>query len=98
MDLQLEGKKAIVTGGSRGIGKAIARELAAEGCDVVIGARTEATLREAADEIAADTGRKVVPIVVDMTDADSIKSFVAGAAGVLGGIEILVNNAARVGF
>jgi NAD(P)-dependent dehydrogenase (short-subunit alcohol dehydrogenase family) len=97
MDLQLEGKKAIVTGGSRGIGKAIARELAAEGCDVVIGARTEATLREAADEIASQTGRKVVPIAVDMSDLESIRRFVAGAAEALGGVEILVNNAARVG-
>lgn len=97
MDLQLEGKKAIVTGGSRGIGKAIARELAAEGCDVVIGARTEATLREAADEIAKQTGRKIVPLTVDMSDLESIRRFVAGAAEALGGIEILVNNAARVG-
>jgi NAD(P)-dependent dehydrogenase (short-subunit alcohol dehydrogenase family) len=97
LDLQLEGKKAVVTGGSRGIGKAIARELAAEGCDVVIGARTESTLREAADEIASQTGRKVVPITVDMSDLASIRRFVTGAAEALGGIEILVNNAARVG-
>jgi NAD(P)-dependent dehydrogenase (short-subunit alcohol dehydrogenase family) len=97
MDLQLAGKKAVVTGGSRGIGKAIARELAAEGCDVVIGARTESTLREAADEIAAQTGRRVVPLTVDMADAASIQSFVAGAASALGGLDILVNNAARVG-
>ncbi len=45
MDLQLQGKKAIVTGGSRGMGKAIARQLAREGCDVAIGARTEGMLR-----------------------------------------------------
>jgi len=97
VDLQLNGRKAIVTGGSRGIGKAIARELAAEGCDVVIGARTESTLREAADEIASQTGRKVVPLTVDMTELASIRRFVAGAAEALGGIEVLVNNAARVG-
>ena len=97
MDLQLEGKKAVVTGGSRGIGKAIALVLAQEGCDVVIGARTESTLRQAADEIAAQTGRQVVPLSVDMTDVDSIRRFVAGAADALGGIEVLVNNAARVG-
>ena len=53
MDLQLRGKKAIVTGGSAGMGKAIARQLAREGCDVVVGARTEARLQDAAAEIAA---------------------------------------------
>src|SRR5215216_4991399 len=97
MDLELSGKKAVVTGGSRGIGKAIALTLAQEGCDVVIGARTQSALREAADEIASQTGRKVVPVPVDMTDLASIRHFVAMAAEALGGIEILVNNAARVG-
>ena len=65
MDLQLQGKKAIVTGGSPGMGKAIARQLAREGCDVAIGARTEAPLREAATEIAQETGRKIVSLIVD---------------------------------
>jgi NAD(P)-dependent dehydrogenase (short-subunit alcohol dehydrogenase family) len=97
MNLELTGKRAIVTGGSRGIGKAIALALAQEGCDVAIGARTQSILHEAADEIAAQTGRKVVPLTVDMSDLESIKRFVAGAAEALGGIEILVNNAARVG-
>jgi NAD(P)-dependent dehydrogenase (short-subunit alcohol dehydrogenase family) len=64
MDLQLQGKKAIVTGGSRGMGKAIARQLAREGCDVAIGARTEEPLRRAATEIARETGRKILPLVV----------------------------------
>ena len=59
MDLQLTGKRAIVTGGSKGIGKAVARTLAAEGCDVVIAARTASALEEAADELAAATGRDV---------------------------------------
>ena len=52
MDLQLQGKKAVVTGGSRGIGKAIARQLAMEGCDVAICARNEGPLQESADELA----------------------------------------------
>jgi NAD(P)-dependent dehydrogenase (short-subunit alcohol dehydrogenase family) len=64
---------------------------------VVIGARTEAVLREAATEIAAATGRKITPIVVNMTDAGSIARFISGAAEALGGLEVLVNNAARVG-
>jgi NAD(P)-dependent dehydrogenase (short-subunit alcohol dehydrogenase family) len=97
MDLQLHGKKAVVTGGSAGMGKAIARQLAREGCDVAIGARTEARLRDAATEIAQDTGRKIVPIVVDTLDAESIKRFVQQAAEELGGIQILANCAARVG-
>jgi short-subunit dehydrogenase len=62
MDLQLKGKKAIVTGGSAGMGKAIARQLAREGCDVVVGARTEARLQDAAAEIAEETGRNIVPL------------------------------------
>lgn len=97
MDLQLRDKKAIVTGGSAGMGRAIARQLAREGCDVVIGARTEGPLRDAAKEMAQETGRKVVPIVVDTLNLASIKSFVKQAAEELGGIHILANCAARVG-
>jgi NAD(P)-dependent dehydrogenase (short-subunit alcohol dehydrogenase family) len=97
MDLQLQDKKAIVTGGSRGMGKAIARQLACEGCDVAIGARTEGPLREAAADIARETGRHIVPLVVDTLNADSIKGFVRDAAGALGGVHILANCAARVG-
>jgi NAD(P)-dependent dehydrogenase (short-subunit alcohol dehydrogenase family) len=97
MDLQLQGKKAIVTGGSRGMGKAIARQLAREGCDVGIGARTEGPLREAAAEIARETGRNIVPLAVHTLDAESIKGFVRNAADALGGVHILANCAARVG-
>ena len=97
MDLQLEGKKAVVTGGSRGIGKAIARQLAQEGCDVAICARTEGPLRESAQELSKETGRKVVPIVCDVMDSASIKTFIDQAAAALGGIHILVNSAARIG-
>jgi NAD(P)-dependent dehydrogenase (short-subunit alcohol dehydrogenase family) len=97
MDLQLHDKRAIVTGGSRGMGKAIARQLAREGCDVAIGARSEAPLREAATEIARETKRKIVSLVVDTLDAESIKGFVRQSAETLGGIHILANCAARVG-
>ena len=97
MDLQLHDKKAVVSGGSAGMGKAIARQLAREGCDVAIGARTEARLRATANEIAGETGRKIVPIVVDTLDGESIKAFVGQAAESLGGIHILANCAARVG-
>jgi NAD(P)-dependent dehydrogenase (short-subunit alcohol dehydrogenase family) len=97
MDLQLTGKQAIVTGGSRGIGKAIAWQLAREGCDVAIGARTTGPLHEAATRIAEDTGRKIVPLSLDTMNPDSIKAFVKQAAASLGGIQILANCAARVG-
>lgn len=95
MDLQLEGKRAIVTGGSRGIGKAIARVLAAEGCDVVIAARTGATLEAAAAELSEATGRRVLPATVDTGDGASVRAMVAEAVGALGGVDILVNSAAR---
>ena len=97
MDLQLQGKKAIVTGGSRGMGKATARQLAREGCDVAIGARTEVPLREAAAEITRETGRKIVPLIVDTLNTESIKAFVRESADALGGVHILANCAARVG-
>jgi NAD(P)-dependent dehydrogenase (short-subunit alcohol dehydrogenase family) len=97
MDLQLRGKKAIVTGGSAGMGKAIARQLAREGCDIAIGARTRARLAEAASAIAQETERMVIPLVVDTLDAESIRLFVRHAGEALGGIHILANCAARVG-
>ncbi|HWC28599.1 MAG TPA: SDR family NAD(P)-dependent oxidoreductase, partial [Dehalococcoidia bacterium] len=87
MDLQLQGKHAIVTGGSRGIGKAIARQLALEGCDVAIGARSEGPLKEAAAEISKETGRKIVPLTIDTMSVDSIQGFVRAAADSLGGIQ-----------
>lgn len=97
MNLKLQGRKAVVTGGSAGMGKAIARQLAREGCDVALGARTESKLRQAADEIAQESGRKILPLVVDTLDGDSIKAFVRRAAEKLNGVHILVNCAARVG-
>jgi len=96
MDLQLRGKRALVTGGSRGLGKAIARELAMEGVDCVICARTEGPLKEAAEELAKESGRGVVPIVADTSNLESIERLVSGAVEALGGIDILINNAARV--
>jgi NAD(P)-dependent dehydrogenase (short-subunit alcohol dehydrogenase family) len=96
MDLQLNGKRALITGGSRGLGKAIALQLAREGVDCVICARSEGPLKAAAQEIEAETGRKVVPLVADTSNALSIQELVAGSAQALGGVDILVNNAARV--
>jgi NAD(P)-dependent dehydrogenase (short-subunit alcohol dehydrogenase family) len=94
MDLQLAGKRAVVTGGSRGIGKAVARVLAEEGCDVAIAARTVPALVEAAHELAATTGRRVVPVAADTGSTDSVAGMVATVREQLGGIDILVNSAA----
>ena len=95
MDLELNGKKALVTGGSRGIGKAIAWELAREGCDVAICARNMTALEATANEIAADTGRQVVSIEADTGDTESVRRMISLANFELPGIDILVNNAAR---
>jgi NAD(P)-dependent dehydrogenase (short-subunit alcohol dehydrogenase family) len=95
MDLGLEGKRAIVTGGSRGIGKATARALASEGCEVVVAARGQAPLEASATEIATETGRTIVPITVDTASEESIRAMVDAAADALGGVDILVNSAAQ---
>jgi NAD(P)-dependent dehydrogenase (short-subunit alcohol dehydrogenase family) len=97
MDLHLSGKRALVTGGSRGIGKAIARILAEEGCDVAIAARDAERLAAAAAELSSATGRRVVGIPVDTGDDDSVRAMVAAVTEALGGVDILVNNAARPG-
>jgi NAD(P)-dependent dehydrogenase (short-subunit alcohol dehydrogenase family) len=96
MDLELEGKTAIVTGGSRGIGKAIARELAREGVDVAIVARTREALEATARELADETGRRIVPIPADTGDDESVKAMARQAADAFGHLDILVNAAARV--
>jgi NAD(P)-dependent dehydrogenase (short-subunit alcohol dehydrogenase family) len=97
VDLQLEGKAAIVTGGSRGIGKAVARELMREGVDVVVTARGREALEAAAAELAAETGRRCVPIVADTSDDGAVAAMVREAIAALGHVDILVNNAARPG-
>jgi NAD(P)-dependent dehydrogenase (short-subunit alcohol dehydrogenase family) len=97
MDLELAGKTAIVTGGSRGIGKAIARELAREGVDVAIAARSADTLQATAAELAEETGQLIVPIVADTGSDASVKAMVEQAASALGHIDILVNCAAQPG-
>lgn len=93
MDLQLKGKKALVTGGSQGIGRAIALALAQEGTDVAICARSEGPLKEAAEQISTATGRKIVAIPADLTSAADAERLVKEANAALGGIDILVNNA-----
>jgi len=91
MDLAMTDKKAIVTGASEGIGKAIAWALAREGVDVAICARRKEPLEAAAAEIAKATGRKIIAITADLTKAADAENFIKHAA--LGRIDILVNNA-----
>ena len=93
MDLKLGGKVALVTGGSAGIGKGIARALAREGCDVAICARRREPLEAAAALIRAESGRKVLALPADLTRRDDAERFVNGAARELGRLDILVNNA-----
>ena len=95
MDLELASKRALVTGGSRGIGKAVARVLAEEGCDVALVARTAEPLQDASAELAAATGRRVVPIVADTGSTESVTAMVSSVHEQLGGIDILVNSAAK---
>src|SRR5262244_1481335 len=97
MDLGLQGKHAIVTGGSLGIGKAIARELAREGVDVAIVARTMDQLETTAKELAGETGRRIVPLVADVTSKAQVDAMVAQAVQQLGGLHILVNSGSPPG-
>jgi NAD(P)-dependent dehydrogenase (short-subunit alcohol dehydrogenase family) len=97
MNLDLTGKTAVVTGGSRGSGKAIARELAAEGVDVAIVARSVSPLEATAAELGEETGGRIVPIVADTASDASVKAMVEQAAGALGHLDILVNCAAQPG-
>ncbi len=96
MDLQLTGKRALVTGGSRGIGRTIARALALEGADVALLARNSDSLTEAAAALAAESGRNVVGVSADTTSDDRVRVAMAEAVRMLGGsIDILVNAAAE---
>ncbi len=121
MDLELSGKRALITGGSRGIGKAIALELAKEGVDIAIASRNIDELDGAARDVASamgvnpvsarafgpgrvarrydltDVGRQLVAVQADTTSDESVVNLVEIATSQLGGIDILVNNAAAPG-
>jgi len=91
----LHGKVAIVTGGNRGIGQAIARRLAAMGSDIAIAARDEAMTAQAVQEIKEEFGRRVVGIKCDVIEADQIQAMVSQVLEIFGRIDVLVNNAGR---
>jgi 3-oxoacyl-[acyl-carrier protein] reductase len=94
VDLGLEGRKAIVTGGSKGLGRAIAEELAREGADLAICSRDKDEIERAAGELRL-VGRTVSAAVCDVRHAEQVRDFVAASADALGGVDILVNNAGR---
>ena len=93
MELGLSGKISIVTGGSKGIGQTTALALAREGSDVAICARGMEDLEDAAAEIRAQTGRKVLAVRADMSVPGDIKDLVSSTVAELGGVDILINNA-----
>jgi NAD(P)-dependent dehydrogenase (short-subunit alcohol dehydrogenase family) len=94
MDLQLTGKRAIVTGASRGIGLAVADQLAAEGAHVALVARGAEALAEAAVRVRRH-GTPVLACPADTTDDAAVRAMVAEVAGTFGGVDVLVNAAAR---
>jgi len=96
MDLGLKGKNAVVTGGSKGIGRAVANLLAAEGANVAICARNADEVAAAVAELAK-SGVKAWGAAVDVADKDSLQGFVTQAASELGGIDILIPNVSAGG-
>ncbi|MAN80724.1 MAG: short-chain dehydrogenase [Rhodospirillaceae bacterium] len=92
MDLQISGKRALVTGGSKGIGKAVAEVLAAEGCDLVLVARDAAALAETARTIRTKNQVAVETIAADLSN----DAAVASVARQVGAVDILVNNAGAI--
>jgi 3-oxoacyl-[acyl-carrier protein] reductase len=93
MDLKLNNKVAVVLAASKGLGKAIATALSAEGAKVIIGSRDEAELAKTAKEISKLTGNEVVALPVDVSKADELEEFINDAAATFGRIDILLNNA-----
>jgi NAD(P)-dependent dehydrogenase (short-subunit alcohol dehydrogenase family) len=89
----LTGRVALVTGGSKGLGKAMARGFAESGADVIISSRHEDELRSAAEEIGAGLDVRVVYFVADMTKRNDVAQLVASSLEAMGRVDILVNNA-----
>jgi len=96
MDLGIKGRRAIVTGGSSGIGFETARQLMEEGVRVLITGRNQKKLEQARDELAKRTGGEIYAVVADMTKESDIAKMIDSAKERLGGVDILVNNAGQM--
>jgi len=94
--VQLEGKVAVITGGGKGIGRAIALAFAKEGAEVVVAARTESDLKRVASEIES-MGRKSLAIVTDLADPEQVRVMVDRALKRFGKVDVLVNNSGIAG-
>jgi len=92
MDLGLRGKVALVAAASKGLGRAVATELAREGANVVISSRDEDALARTATEIQEETGADVEPYAADLMRAEDVRALISHAAGRFGGVDVLVNN------
>src|SRR5438552_12788703 len=90
---RLDGRRAVVTGAARGLGRTIAEALAQAGADVVIASRTLSDCQAVAEEIAASTGRRTWAFVVDVANSSEIKRFAEEVSSVFGPVDILINNA-----
>ncbi len=91
---RLDGRRALVTGGGKGLGRVMAQALAEAGADVAIVSRTQANVERAASEIAAATGRRLFPFVADVTEAEEVATMAVAIEYGLGGpVDILINNA-----
>ncbi|MBL10268.1 MAG: short-chain dehydrogenase [Acidiferrobacteraceae bacterium] len=93
MDLGLKNRRAVVTGGSKGIGKAIAYELAMEGVDIAICARGDNELQQTAAELRRQTGRNILAIPLDVTVQTAVDNFITTTVKEFGSLDILINNA-----
>lgn len=93
MDLGIRGKVALVAAASKGLGRAVADELAAEGCKVVICARDRAAVENAARDIASRNSAEVLPVVADVSNSAGIKALYAAATEKFGPLDIVVTNA-----
>ena len=94
---QLQGKVALITGGGRGIGQAIAKAYAAEGARLALAARTDAELQATAEMLRSDFGTEVTTVICDVREREQVDNAVAHAQGQLGPIDVMVNNAGNSG-
>ncbi len=92
-EFSLEGRFALVTGGSKGLGFAMAEALARAGAEVAIASRHESAIKAAADRLTSMTGRRIVPLVADITNRIDVETMTGQAIEAFGHLDILVNNA-----